>query len=86
MEAEKELITAREIAKEICNPPQLWKTFACLGDLRKAQGKPGDARKAYRDALAAIDGVAAGLSDESLRETLLNSDNVLSIRQAADAG
>ncbi len=37
-EAEKELATALEIAQQIGNPPQLWKTHAALGDLRKAQG------------------------------------------------
>jgi tetratricopeptide (TPR) repeat protein len=79
-EAEKELATALEIAKEIGNPPQLWKTHAALGELRQAQGKADDARKAYRDALSVIDGVAAGLEDESLKETFLGSDHVQEIR------
>jgi tetratricopeptide (TPR) repeat protein len=83
-EAEQELATALQVAKEIGNPPQLWKTYAALGDLRRAQGRLDDARKAYRDALAVIDGVAAGLSDESLRETFLTSDHVQTIRQAAE--
>ncbi|KKL20122.1 hypothetical protein LCGC14_2458610, partial [marine sediment metagenome] len=82
-EAERELATALEVAKEIGNPPQLWKTHAALGDLRQAQGKPDDARQAYRDALAVIDGVAAGLTDESLKETFLSSDHVQTLRQAA---
>lgn len=82
-EAERELATALEVAKEIGNPPQLWKTHAALGDLRQAQGKPDDARQAYRDALAVIDGVAAGLTDESLRETFLSSDHVQTLRQRA---
>ncbi len=79
-EAEKELATALEIAKEIGNPPQLWTTHAALGELRQAQGKPDDANKAYRDALSVIDGVAAGLTDESLRETFLTSAHVQEIR------
>jgi tetratricopeptide (TPR) repeat protein len=79
-EAEKELATALEIAEEIGNPPQLWKTYAALGDLRQAQGKAADARKAYQGALAVIDGVAVGLTDESLRETFLRSDHVQEIR------
>ena len=83
-EAEKELATALEVAQRVGNPPQLWKTQAALGDLRKAQGSPEDARQAYRDALAVIEGVAARLSDESLRDTFLNSDHVQGIRLAAE--
>ncbi|MCH8345893.1 MAG: AAA family ATPase [Chloroflexi bacterium] len=79
-EAEEEFATALEVAKEIGNPPQLWKTHAALGDLRQAQDRPDDARKAYRDALAVIEGVAGGLEDESLRETFLTSEHVQGIR------
>ena len=79
-EAQQELATALEIAKEIGNPPQLWKTYVALGDLCQAQGQTEDARKAYGDALAVIDGVAADLTDVSLKETLLNSDHVQEIR------
>ena len=83
-EVERELATALEIAQQIGNLPQLWKTHAALGDLRKAQGKTDDARQAYRDALAVIEGVAAGLRDESLRETFLSSEHVRNIRRAAE--
>jgi tetratricopeptide (TPR) repeat protein len=82
-EAEKDISLALEIAKEIGNPPQLWKTHAALGDLRQAQKQLDEARQAYRDALAVIDGVAAGLEDESLRQTFLNSDHVQGIRSGA---
>ena len=81
--AELELATALDIAQEIGNPPQLWKTYVALGDLRKAQGNPDGARREYRDALTVIDDVAAGLRDESLRETFLSSDHVRDIRLAA---
>jgi class 3 adenylate cyclase/tetratricopeptide (TPR) repeat protein len=83
-EAEKELATALEIAQEVGNPPQVWKTHATVGDLRKTQRRGNDARQAYRDALAVIEGVATGLSDESLRETFLSSDHVQGIRRAAE--
>jgi hypothetical protein len=83
-EAERELATALEMAQEVGNPPQLWKTHAALGDLRRVQGRANDARQAYRDALTVIEGVAAGLSDESLRETFLSSDHVQGIRRAAE--
>jgi len=83
-EAEREISTALEVAKEIGNPPQLWKTHAALGDLRQAQGQVEARRKTYRDALAVIDGVAASLTDKSLRKTFLNSDHVQGIRKAAE--
>ena len=84
-EAEDELSIALEVAQEVGNPPQLWKSYVALGHLREAQGKSAEARGAYSDALALIDGVAAGLSDESLRETFLTSDYVQHIRLAAEA-
>ena len=83
-EAEKEISTALEVAKEIGNPPQLWKTHAALGDLREAQERPNDTRQAYSDALSIIEEVSAGLSDQSLRETFLNSDHVKNIRRNAE--
>jgi class 3 adenylate cyclase/tetratricopeptide (TPR) repeat protein len=83
-EAEREISTALKLAKKIGNPPQLWKTHAALGDLRQAQGQVDARRKAYRDALAVIDGVAASLTDKSLRKTFLISDHVQGIRKAAE--
>lgn len=81
--ADQELRTAVELARQVANPPQLWKTYVALGELRRAQGRTKDARQAYRDAYAVIKRVAAGLTDESLRETFLASDHVQGIRDAA---
>jgi len=80
--AEGELLAALEIAKEIGNPPQLWKTYIALGELREKQGKVEESRAAYRDALSVIENVAAALTDESLRETFLTSNMVQRVRQA----
>jgi len=82
--AERALVSALEGARQVGNPPQLWKTHAALGDLRSAQERHADARREYADALAVIEGVAAGLGDESLRETLLNSDAAQALRRKAD--
>lgn len=81
--AERALYSALESARQVGNPPQLWKTHAALGDLRSAQERDADARREYADALSVIEGVAAGLGDESLRETLLNSDAAQAIRWKA---
>ncbi len=84
-EAEQEIDTALQIAQEIGNPPQLWKTFVALGELRQAQGQPEKTFQAYHDALAIIDAVAAGLTDASVRETFLTSPHVAHIRHLATA-
>jgi class 3 adenylate cyclase/tetratricopeptide (TPR) repeat protein len=72
-EADAELGLALETALKISNPPQVWKTYAALGDLRNARGRLTDAKQAYEDAQAIIQNVAGGLQDPSLRESLLNS-------------
>ncbi|HEV8574692.1 MAG TPA: tetratricopeptide repeat protein, partial [Dehalococcoidia bacterium] len=81
-EAEGEIEMALGIAREIGNPPQLWKTCVALGDLRKAQDRADEARDAYKQALEVIDGVARALDDEALRETFLSSPHVQGIRAA----
>jgi tetratricopeptide (TPR) repeat protein len=72
-EADGELGIALETALKIGNPPQIWKTYAALGDLRKLQGRLTDANHAYEDARAVIQKVASDLRDPSLKETLINS-------------
>ncbi|MFC1718209.1 hypothetical protein ACFL6S_31425 [Candidatus Poribacteria bacterium] len=83
-EAEKELSTALKVAHKIGNPPQLWKTYVALGELRQAQGRSNDALQAYHDALSVIHDVVTGLTDESRRNTFLNSEHVREIRQKAN--
>ena len=82
-QADPEIEIALALAKEIGNPPQLWKTLVALGDLRKSQGREGEAKHAYGEGLAVIEGVAAGLDDDSLRDTFLSSPHVVAIREAA---
>ena len=79
-EAGQELAIALDVAQQIGNPPQLWKTYAALGDLGQAQGKPDKAHRFYSKALTVIETVAANLSNQSLRDTLLNSAQVQEIR------
>jgi tetratricopeptide (TPR) repeat protein len=71
--AEEELDRALQLAREIGNPPQLWKTLVAVGDLRDAQWQPIEAHAAYREAVAIVKNVAAGLDDTRLREMFLAS-------------
>jgi tetratricopeptide (TPR) repeat protein len=84
-EARDELESALAVARDLGNPTQLWKTLAVLGDLLTRQGHLSDARLTYRKALAVIDGVAAGLTEESVRTTFLASEAVQRIRILAEA-
>jgi tetratricopeptide (TPR) repeat protein len=82
-EAERDLDTAIQLAREVGNPPQLWKSYVALGDLRKARGRTEDANSAYGEGFSVIEQVAADLEDEELRETFLSSPHVKTIREAA---
>jgi tetratricopeptide (TPR) repeat protein/transcriptional regulator with XRE-family HTH domain len=81
--AEAELGDALDAARRLGNPPQLWATLAAVGDLRTAQGRLADARRAYGEALAVVEEVAARLSDARLREALLRSPAVERVRALA---
>ncbi len=83
-QSEADIVAALELAIEIGNPGQLWKTHEALGDLRRAQGRPDDARSAYGDALAVLEGMAVSLTDEKLRLTLLGSTAVRRLQDASE--
>jgi class 3 adenylate cyclase/tetratricopeptide (TPR) repeat protein len=83
-DAEQEIDMALAIARGISNPPQLWKTLVALGDLRKAQGRTNEAGETYSEAVAIIEGVAAQVDDEKLRETFLSSAHVAGIMESAE--
>jgi tetratricopeptide (TPR) repeat protein len=83
--AEAELCEALAVARYVGNPAQLRLTLAALGRLRTAQARPGDAAAAYREVIAIVERVAASLSDQALRDTLLASAQVRSVREALAA-
>ena len=82
--ADEELRIALETALKISNPPQVWKTYAALGDLRKIQGRLTDANHAYNSALAVIQKVASDLQDPFLKESLINSPLAKELRVKAE--
>jgi tetratricopeptide (TPR) repeat protein len=82
-EAENEMEEALRVAQEVGNPAQLWKSLAALARLRQAQFRPHDAVAACQEAMAVVEGVAAGLSDPGLRDTLLASPQVAILRETA---
>ena len=84
-EADQELSSALDVALEVGNPPQRWKTLVAIGDLRRAQKRTEDAGRAYGEAVSVIEGVAASLTDAKLRETFVQSEHVQAIRRATEA-
>jgi class 3 adenylate cyclase/tetratricopeptide (TPR) repeat protein/predicted Ser/Thr protein kinase len=76
-----DLAAALAAAERVGNPPQLWKTLAAIGDLRRAEARTVEAQAAYTRALGVIDTVAVGLADETLREAFLTSAHVQSVRE-----
>jgi tetratricopeptide (TPR) repeat protein len=80
-QAEAELSEALRVAREVGNPAQLRLTLAAQGRLRQGQGRPDEARTAYQEAIAVVEGVGAGLSDPALRAALLASPQVAALRR-----
>ncbi len=68
-------------AREIGNPPQLWKTLTDIADLRRLQ--KNDYASSYREAFAVAESVADGLADGRLRDSFLSSEEISRIREAA---
>jgi predicted ATPase len=80
-EAEAALSHALTIAREIGNPPQLWRTYQALGALYESQADLGRARVAYQSAVDVIDGVAERLQDQALQRIFLATRPVQEIRE-----
>jgi len=72
--AEELALRALEIAREVGNPAQIWKTLRTLGHTRAGGAS------AFAEAVTTIEGMAAGLSDRALAETLLASRELADLR------
>jgi tetratricopeptide (TPR) repeat protein len=80
-QAQEALSRALTIAREVGNPPQLWKTYQALGALYESQADLERARAAYQSAMDVIDRVAEGLQDQELQRTFLAARPVQEIRE-----
>jgi class 3 adenylate cyclase/tetratricopeptide (TPR) repeat protein len=80
-QAETALSRALTIAREIGNPPQLWKTYQALGALYESQADLRRTRAAYQSAIDVIDEVAERLQDQELQRTFLAARPVQEIRE-----
>jgi class 3 adenylate cyclase/tetratricopeptide (TPR) repeat protein len=80
-QAEAALARALTLAREIGNPPQLWKTYQALGALYEWQANLGRAQAAYQSAIDVIDEVAERLQDQELQRTFLAARPVQEIRE-----
>jgi len=82
--AEEKLNEALAKAKEVGNPPHLWKTYSSLGKLKEAQGLNWEAKKQYKEALRIIEDVSSNLADENIRNIFLHSDPIKRIRKGLE--
>jgi DNA-binding NtrC family response regulator/tetratricopeptide (TPR) repeat protein len=82
-DAGRALDEARTIAEAIGNPAQLWRTYSALATFQAGHGDKEAARRAAADAVRVVEGVLAGLPDESLRSSLGNLPLVREARARA---
>jgi tetratricopeptide (TPR) repeat protein len=80
-QAEAALSHALTIAREVGNPPQLWKTYQALGALYESQADLKRAQVVYQSAMDVIDGVAEQLQDQELQRIFLAARPVQEIRE-----
>jgi DNA-binding NarL/FixJ family response regulator len=69
VEAEEALEAARAGTLRHGARPLLWRVHVALGRLYRTQDRQGDAERAFRDASTVIEELAAGIPDDTIRET-----------------
>ena len=67
-------------------PIVAWKVYAALGRVLLASGDEPSARNALTESMAIVDRIAGNITDESLRNTFLNSSEVLQVRGFCSGG
>jgi class 3 adenylate cyclase/tetratricopeptide (TPR) repeat protein len=76
---------ALELAREVGNPFQIWRTLAAYSDARGAQGLDDKAAALANEALVVVEAVATSLGDASLAATLRMSPPVMALRSRTGA-
>jgi tetratricopeptide (TPR) repeat protein len=72
-EAEGWLRQALLLAREVGNPPQLWKTYLTMARVQTAREQSAQAQESYQAARDVIDRIKVGLIDSDLRENFAQS-------------
>jgi DNA-binding NtrC family response regulator/tetratricopeptide (TPR) repeat protein len=85
-EAERALREAQTIAETIGNPTQLWRTYAALTRFHDGRGNKDAARLAAGAAGRVVNGMLAGLGNETLRASLERLALVRELRARARDG
>jgi tetratricopeptide (TPR) repeat protein len=81
--AESEFADALAELQEYPAPVAAWRTYAELGRLKSSTGNTSAASAAFAQSAKIVKGIAANISDETLRETFLNSDAVREVMTGA---
>jgi len=84
-EAVVALTQALELAREVGNPFQIWRTLAAYSDARRAQGLDDGAAALANEALVVVEAVATSLGDARLADTLRMSPLVVALRSRSGA-
>ena len=71
-------------AEEYANPTQLWHTNLALGDAYRGAGREDEALAQYRAARDLVQGIAAGLTDEKLRQGFLGAEPIRDVFSRAE--
>ncbi|MFQ5830400.1 MAG: AAA family ATPase, partial [Candidatus Methylomirabilia bacterium] len=83
--AEAALRFALDVALRTTQRPLVWQIRAALGRLLERQGKSDEAAEAYREAMTAIEALAADVPPGELQTGFLQLDPIQTIRERLDA-
>jgi tetratricopeptide (TPR) repeat protein len=72
---------AAGLATDLDLPTELWQIQAALGRMYEAGGEPAQARQAFGEAAAVIQGLAEGIKDETLRARYLAGPQIQPLLQ-----
>jgi tetratricopeptide (TPR) repeat protein len=84
-EADAALTQALELAREVGNPFQIWRTLAAHSDARGAQGLADGAAILAHEALVVVEAVATSLGESPLADTLRMSPAVVALHARTGA-